>query len=157
MLSLVQSSVLTTDKSVSGDSQRMREVWISWSLVALWMLFIFVLSAQSALGGMEWPPIYMALRKSGHILEYAALGVLLGRALSATWSERGGKNIASRAMLARTWWVGVLLATLYAATDEFHQSFVPQRGAHIEDVAIDALSATAALGIWYIMRNRRHK
>ena len=121
------------------------------------MLLIFVLSAQSALGGMEWPPVFMALRKSAHIIEYAVLSILLGRALVTTWRARNDHETPKRTLLVRAWWLGVVLATLYAATDEFHQSFVPRRGAHIEDVLIDALSATAALGIWYIAQTGKRR
>jgi VanZ family protein len=138
----------------------------AWQLLALWgppvawMGVIFFMSSQSALGGMEGPPLFQALRKVGHIIEYSVLGVLLGRALAATWIANGAERRQGmlRAILARAWWVGAGLATLYAVTDELHQSFVPRRGAHVEDVLIDALSAIAALGIWYIsqLRDRRN-
>jgi VanZ family protein len=134
-----------------------RGVALAWGFVLLWMLLIFALSAQSGLGGQEWPPPLQAVRKLGHVAEYSVLAVLVGRALLATWRRRGGGSTllqSKRILLARAWLVGVALTTLYAITDEAHQGLVPQRGPHIEDVLIDALSATAALGIWYIVLAR---
>jgi VanZ family protein len=127
-----------------------RGVLLAWAAVLAWMIVIFYLSSQSSLGGMKWPPIFQALRKSGHIVEYGTLGVLIGRAIVASTSYRGGQ--LSRALYIRAWWLGVAFATLYGLGDEFHQSFVPRRGAHFEDVIIDGLSAVAALGIWFILR-----
>ena len=51
-----------------------------------------------------------------------------------------------------------LLATLYGATDEFHQLFVPGRTAAFDDLAADALGAAAAAGLllaWAIIRRQR--
>ena len=117
------------------------------------MAVIFLLSAQSSLGDMQLPPILGALRKAGHIFEYTVLALLLGRAILGTWRARGEK--LSRSLLNRVWWVGTAAATLYGITDEFHQTFVPKRGGHLTDVLIDALSATAALGIWKIIETRK--
>lgn len=128
------------------------ETLIWWGLAFLWMLLIFFLSSQSDLGGMAWPPILMALRKSGHIIEYAVLGLLFGKALISTWRARNGYETPTRTLLMRVWWIGVALSALYAISDEYHQSFVPQRGAHFADILIDTLSAIAGLGIWYIVR-----
>ena len=136
---------------------RTRDVRLAWALVLAWMLLIFVLSSQSGLGGQEWPPLLQALRKLGHVVEYSVLGVLLGWALLVTWRARGHHATATgaRTLLARAWLLGAILAVLYAITDELHQGFIPQRGAHFEDVLIDALSAIAALGVWYIMLNSK--
>jgi VanZ family protein len=46
----------------------------------------------------------------------------------------------------------VLLSGLYGVTDEFHQAFVPGRGAAALDVGIDTLGA--ALGVWLALRRR---
>ncbi len=42
--------------------------------------------------------------------------------------------------------VAIVLATLYGVTDEFHQSFVPNRNTDPKDVLVDFLGATA--GPW---------
>ena len=119
----------------------------------MWMLAIFYLSAQSALGEMSGPPALMVARKFGHIFEYAALALLLGRALLYTWRTRG--TALSVSLLSRAWAVGAVLSSLYAMTDEFHQTFVPKRGGRVEDVVLDTLSAVAALGFWYRQKVRQ--
>jgi len=130
----------------------LREILLAWLPVLAWMALIFYLSAQGSLGGQKWPPIFQALRKSSHIVEYGVLGVLVGRAIVLTARARG--EAITRAVYVRAWWLGVAFCGLYAVTDEFHQSFVPGRGAHLEDVIIDILSATAILGIWFILKTR---
>jgi VanZ family protein len=117
------------------------------------MLVIFYLSAQSALGAMDGPPAFMVARKFGHIFEYAVLALLLGRALMYSWRVRG--QALSNSLLLRAWLIGAGLCALYAVTDEFHQTFVPERGGRPEDVLLDTLSAVAVLGAWYLLRSRQ--
>jgi VanZ family protein len=84
--------------------------------------------------------IHLCIRKASHIGEYGILGILLWRAVperrtnphGADWSRAG---------------VALLIAALYGATDEFHQSFVPSRGASVHDVLIDVCGAAIALTI----------
>ncbi len=66
--------------------------------------------------------------KLAHVAEYTVLGGLI------QW-----------AMGIRRAWPAWLMTIAYAATDEFHQSFVPGRTARMTDVLIDA--AGAAIGI----------
>ena len=76
--------------------------------------------------------IHFAVRKAAHLTEYAIFGILLFRALRAGrtgWSWR--------------WALGaIVIASVYAMTDEWHQSFVPSRTASMVDVLIDATGAT---------------
>ncbi len=98
----------------------------AWLPVAGWCLLIFALSAfplrvdAGALPGGD---------KAAHVGEYAVLGFLLARALRATRPGLGGGAIVAGA---------VLLGALYGATDEFHQTFVPERSASLGDLAADA-------------------
>ncbi len=82
--------------------------------------------------------IHLVIRKCGHLAEYAILALLVWRA-----SHQSKNNLP-------TWsWPKVggtlLVVFLYAATDEFHQSFVPTRTAHFTDVLIDTTGGAIAL------------
>jgi VanZ family protein len=99
-----------------------------WLPVVLWAAVIFSLSAIPSLGtGLgTWDLI---LRKCAHLTEYAVLAFLLARAL--------GREAPA-----------LLLGVLYAASDEFHQSFVRGRHASPVDVAIDAVGLLVGLLAW---------
>jgi VanZ family protein len=68
-------------------------------------------------------------RKTGHVVEYFILGLLLFHAC------RGDSSQVWRTRWAIYTVIGVIL---YAVSDEFHQSFVATRGASLVDVAIDS-------------------
>lgn len=96
------------------------------------MLVIFAFSAQPSESLPDFNRLDRLVKKGGHMLGYALLAVSYWRGLE--WDGR-------RRPMA---W---LFAVLYAATDEFHQSFVPGRNASLWDVVIfDSLGAVA--GIW---------
>lgn len=88
--------------------------------------------------------LHFLIRKGGHVTEYALLALLFWWALRPLAVERH-----------RVLWWAFTLATLYAASDEFHQSFVPSRGASFHDVVIDGCGAAAAMGaLWYFQKLR---
>ena len=66
------------------------------------------------------------VRKGAHMTEYAVLGILLFLTLTL-W---GIRHIVRTALSA---------GILYAALDEYHQTFVPGRSGQIRDVVIDSL------------------
>ena len=82
------------------------------------------------------------VRKAAHMTEYAVLAcIFLANAVQyPRWKKR-----------AYLWgWLG---ATVYAATDEFHQLFIEGRSGEVKDVGIDSLGAflgmaAAWLVIW---------
>ena len=45
---------------------------------------------------------------------------------------------------------GAATAAVYAATDEFHQYFIPGRSAEVMDVCIDTLGASIGLAILFL-------
>jgi len=51
--------------------------------------------------------------------------------------------------------VALVVAAIYAAFDEFHQSFVPSRTASAHDVAIDIGGAVVGLAIYWAFALRR--
>ena len=95
--------------------------------------------------------LHHLFRKCGHLTEYALLALLLCRAIHH--SRKSG---------SRPWrWdeAGLSLATvfLYAASDEFHQIFVPSRTALVSDVFIDTSGgAIGLLLLWGIGTILKH-
>lgn len=131
-------------------------------LTVFWMMVIFWFSAAPALESSEmsytvgiqigkaavtdfdaWSiekqnafaeKIEYPIRKTAHATEYAILGMLvLGTAHVYGICGKTARRYA---------WIW---ATIYAATDEFHQLFVPGRSGQVRDVVLD--SAGAAVGI----------
>jgi VanZ family protein len=105
------------------------------------MLVIFWFSAQpsSALPDFEWAD--RLIKKGGHMLGYALLGVLIWRALDFRQDKR------------RVAW---LLALGYALSDELHQAFVPGRQPSLWDIILfDNLGVLVSLSIAASYRKRR--
>jgi len=107
-----------------------------WVPVALYAGLVFFLSSLSRPLPFL-PEDVWSLDKLLHAVEYAVLGLLLARALGA-----GGLSPA------RTFLGALLLASLYGATDELHQSLVPNRDCDPRDWGADTAGAVvgAALG-----------
>jgi VanZ family protein len=96
--------------------------------------------------------IQTIIRKLGHVTEYAILAALLWRALrgATRWS-------ANLSILFATVWIA---CALFAASDEFHQSYVPSRTPSFHDVMIDICGAFLGLLIvlsWSLRANRKSK
>lgn len=92
----------------------------------------------------EWEPekqdafaekIDYPVRKTAHAGEYAVLGVWM----YGTVSSFSGRKRVCRGITA---WVA---ASVYAATDELHQLFVPGRSGQIRDVLLDSTGAAAGI------------
>ena len=91
--------------------------------------------------------IHFALRKLGHITEYAVLAALLWRALRSATILRA--KISTAFVGA---WIG---CAIFAVSDEFHQSFVLSRSAAFGDVLIDICGALIGLAICSVIAWRR--
>ena len=111
-----------------------------WLPPLLLMAAIFYFSAQpnlnSGLGTVD-----LIGRKLVHFGEYALLCLLWWRAFV---QSAGGRRAAL---------IAFVLASAYAATDEFHQSFVDTRNGSPLDWAIDTAGAAAA-AVWISTRTR---
>jgi VanZ family protein len=98
-----------------------------WIAPAAWAALIFYLSS---LPGSTVPSPFFAADKIFHLVIYAVLGYLVARALVCHgWKRR------ALVMLA------LLLCLLYGASDEMHQSFVPDRTPSFMDLAADAVGS----------------
>lgn len=117
----------------------------TWAAVAGYGAVIFHLSS------LQNPLPELTARASDkllHAVEYAGLAVLLLWALAAS-------GLRLRSALA----AAVAAASLYAASDELHQAFVPGRDASPLDWAADtvgaALGAGTAAGLRRLRRGRK--
>lgn len=81
--------------------------------------------------------IEKAVRKGAHMTEYAILAVFFYIWLG-NWQHRRRKRV----------WLAVMLAVLYAASDEFHQLFVQGRAGRVGDVLIDSVGALIGVLLW---------
>ena len=79
------------------------------------------------------------VRKTVHASEYALLGLLTAGAYISNGKKGAAGSI--RAGILIPW----LIATVYAATDELHQLFVPGRSGQLSDVVLDGAGALAGL------------
>ena len=136
-----------------------------WIPVILWAGLIFYFSTEtfsfSNTEGFfsEWllrflpeisPGQFMALhlvsRKGAHWFEYFVLANLLLRA-----QRHGDEPILAPASIART----LVLVLAYAISDEYHQSWVPERTASAVDVAIDTFGGFCGVFWRCLRRNGR--
>jgi VanZ family protein len=141
-------------------AQHTPPLWIRWTVVGLWMGVIFFMSSQSNSGeesgaitqflihlvGASPTPdqaaeVHHLLRKASHFTEYAVFAMLLA------WAQPS----LTLGRTALTWG----FATLYAASDEWHQTFVPNRGPAVTDVMIDSAGALTGLAIWLLLSRRK--
>ena len=106
-----------------------------WLPPILYLGAIFWLSSQSSpfLAPPQWP----GGDKVAHGAAYAILGALLCRAFA-------GSGLPPSAALA----MAVITASLYGASDEWHQSFVPHRAADASDWVADTLGAAVGASLW---------
>lgn len=119
-------------------------------------LLRWLLGGMVSTDGLEW--VHFLVRKAGHVSEYAVLAVLLWRLLPAAASRASRGTTRAARWPGRAGWLAVALATAFAASDEFHQAFVPSRGASVVDVCLDAAGATLGilvLGLGRWLRDRR--
>lgn len=113
----------------------LRTLW-AWLPALLWMAIIFWLSSQSNLTNPAPGLDDKLLEVTGHLVEYGVLAVLLYYPLR------------QRDMTLRTAFAVALVgAVLYGISDEWHQSFVPNRTPSVFDLVVDTVGATLALTV----------
>jgi VanZ family protein len=100
------------------------------------MLIIFLVSSASRPALLHYAPDY-----TWHFFGYFVMGFLAIRAFARGLAQPAGGRVAL---------FGVLLALVYAASDEWHQSFVTGRVASLQDIAVDALGIMTAIAALYI-------
>jgi VanZ family protein len=140
-----------------------------WLPVLAWMTLIFSGSGDSHSAAhssriivplMRWlfPDItqehldlvVLLVRKCAHLTEYAVLAWLFWRAV------RQPLKHDARPWSGRLAVGAILFVALYAASDEWHQTFVPSREGCVRDVVIDTTGAVLGMfGLWVWFRWRQ--
>jgi VanZ family protein len=113
-------------------------------ILAPFLKWLFPEIRIETLDAVQW-----VVRKLGHCTEFGILAVLFWLALRGSlwrridpWDQRSVG-------------IGWLLAVAYAASDEWHQSFVATRQGQPMDVIIDAFGATVAMVLLSWIAHRR--
>jgi VanZ family protein len=153
---------------LSSDRHDVLKAWIA---AILWLILIAIessalLSAHNTsrilypllhfLFGMDWDHFeiwHFFIRKSGHVVGYAILSILLFRAWRATLPAMNNARWTPR-------WatIAILGTALVASLDEWHQSFLPSRTGRWQDVVLDTcagLGAQMIIFLWWTRKGKR--
>lgn len=122
--------VASTDLMSSGRTSR---------FIGPALRLIFPDLSDAAVKGVQ-----LGVRKCAHVAEYAVLALLLYRALRRRPGDSAGPDWCEACAVR-----AFVVALLYAASDEWHQSFVPGRDGTVHDVIIDGAGAALGLLLWY--------
>lgn len=138
---------------------------ISWSLLIIWMAFIYFMSNQPAtvsdnqsesvilllskigidMNGIFGQLANFIVRKSAHFLEYMILALLAFNVLIMYFD------------IKKVIMIGILFVFIYACSDEIHQLFVPGREGAIRDVIIDTCGGATLLLIKMFIAHYNNK
>ncbi len=126
------------------DTMRIYKSILRWLPAMAVMAVIFGFSSIPSQEMLSFGLWDLIVKKGAHMLGYGLLALAYWYGLR--FDERG-------------WWLALLLAVLYASTDEFHQSFVPGRHPSWVDVLVfDGGGAAIALGLgnwWRAIRKSK--
>ena len=129
---------------------------LAWTLLILWMLFIFIMSSfngvmSSNQSGSIATLIYnifnisdtskvsFIIRKCAHVSEFFILGILV-------------INLVSKYNVKHIYLISFIICVLYASSDEFHQLFVPGRSGQVTDIFIDMIGVVLGLLLVFLIR-----
>ena len=133
-----------------------KELIISWMLLVIWMIFIFIMSSfngniSSNQSGSIADLIYnlfnisdtekvsLIVRKCAHVSEFFILGILV-------------INLISKYNVKYSYLISFIVCVLYASSDEFHQLFVPGRSGQVTDIFIDMIGVVLGLSIYCLIK-----
>lgn len=143
--------------------RKFRSFVLYWLPVVLWMSLIFTASGDRGSFRqssriieplLHWlfphlsqdvvNTVILVVRKCGHLTEFGLFTLLVWRAIRKP--RRSEPRPWQWSEAAEALWVAVL----YAATDEFHQTFVPSREGCLRDVFIDSTGAVLGLFCFWL-------
>jgi VanZ family protein len=152
---------------LKGSANPRSIVWKAWLAALLWLgLIAFestnTLSAEKT-GRILYPLLHFllgldpvrfltwhfVLRKTGHVVGYAILSLLLFRAWKATILVSGTPRWSI--VWAR---IAFTMTALVASLDQWHQTFLPSRTGTIRDVVLDGTAALAAQILFFFWLQR---
>jgi VanZ family protein len=120
-------------------------IWLRrWGPSLLMMALIFLASGTAGSDLPKFGIWSFIVMKGGHLVGYALLGVSYLHGIASHKGMNRGVLLAA-----------IVLAGLYAVTDEFHQSFTPGRTPSAVDVGIDTIGAALGAVIWAWARSLR--
>ena len=142
-----------------------RKKIITWSMLLLWMVFIFFMSGQDGnkstdqsnfvaelfkYFGFDIKNILgdigtLIIRKTAHFSEYFILCILFYRVIIMYVSIRTTRVIS------------IIATFIYALSDEVHQFFVPGRTCAFRDVLIDTIGGVTSILVLYIFSKIKNK
>jgi VanZ family protein len=108
-----------------------KSFWPLWGPAIIMMLLIFIFSSFPSAIVPDFGQFDFSVKKGAHMIGYALLANAYNRGIDR---EKPISFI-----------LAFLMVIIYATSDEFHQSFVPGRGARITDVGIDSIGAFVGL------------
>ena len=115
---------------------------LAWLPAILWAATLFFLSAQSSLPAIA--PTVPNFDKVEHFGAYGLLGILVFDAV------RRSTTVA----LPKAALVAVLITSAYGASDEFHQSFVPNRSCDVWDWTADTIGGILSVAVYAAYESR---
>ena len=154
---------------MSSDRHEVLKAWIA---AILWLIVIAIessalLSAHNTgrilypmlhfLFGLDWDHFedwHFLIRKTGHVVGYGTLSILLFRAWRATLPAMSDVRWTPR-------WatIAILGTALVASLDEWHQSFIPSRTGRWQDVVLDTCAGIAAqilIFLWWKSARKKY-
>jgi VanZ family protein len=151
------------------NSER-HDALMAWIAATLWLIVIAIessalLSATNTsrilfpllhfIFRLDWAHFetwHFYIRKTGHVIGYAILSILLFRAWRATLPAMSYAKWTPR-------WANIaMIGTAIVATlDEWHQSFIPSRTGRWQDVVLDTSAGIAAqiLVFWWMKSGQK--
>jgi VanZ family protein len=152
---------LSRTRSETGPRRDSLKFWISAWLPVLFGIIIIVIESTETFGSNHtsgplrrlwealfgvvsnprWDVIHHILRKCGHFFAYGFIGLAW---LRAWWMTLPESHFFTDAALA------LLGTALVASSDEFHQTFLPNRTGALSDVLLDCSGALALELIVYL-------
>jgi len=121
-------------------SQRTKQIGLVIALIAYSALIYFMSDQPGLSSGLAFD---FVMRKFAHAGEYGLLAILSYYTFASFMPK--AKNTKVLFLLA------LVFSILYAITDEYHQSLVPDRNGSVYDVMFDAAGAIGGLLVIHLL------